>query len=1057
MNSRKSMECNAKTHQGVRLASMIGLLLLSGLFSKAFATNGTSAETVTVTQQQSKTITGKVVDAQNVPVIGASVMIKGKAIGVATDANGGFKLEVSSGSVLVVSAVGYVKQEVSVGSKKTFTVVLQEDTKLLGEVVVVGYGTQKKADLTGSVSAVTGKELADRPAVNTATMLEAQVPGLRVITGVGQPGAENVSFRIRGQGTFSSAGSDPLILVNGVPADITHLDPSVIESVSVLKDAASAAIYGARAANGVILVTTKEGTVGDGKAHLTYNGNIGIYSVTRMYDLVTNSVEFMELANTAKKNSLSNTIYTDEMINNYKNNPNSDEYPSFDWLGYMFRTVVAQKHNLTLSGNSGKSTYNISLNYVNQPGALRGFKYEQYNTTIDLTARPTSFMKVGSYTSMVYGERTQPRVGQNDVFLSAMAQAPTYRPWLPDDGTGVTKYVYSAYAGEAHNKNIPAYIGSGAMKRFKNYDINTQLWADVTLAKGLNWYTKAAVRLQDTKAKDWRPTGVPLYNYHTKLQYTLMDAGGSGLSVDDDRDVYYNFYTYLKYQFTSADKAHNFSIMGGYNAEKEKDETLGAYRQSYAFPLETISAGATTNWSNYGTETDWALMSYFGRLNYNYKDRYLLEANIRYDGSSRFAQGNRWGAFPSFSAAWRPTEEKFVKNLNLSWLNDLKVRASWGQLGNQNIGYYPYQQVISHVSDYAFNKSTVTSAYTVAQYANRNIKWEKTTVTDFGADFQLFDGLNVTFDWYNKRTTDILRSSQVSVLLGLGAPTVNNGTVENKGIEISATYNKMVRNGVFKGLRYSVGGYFDRTRNKLTKFGAQEIGDYFLRREGLPYNTFYVLKAIGIFKDEAEVNASPKQFSDNTLPGDIKYMDADGNGKIDENDRVPIDGQFPGFEYGVNANASWKGFDFSFLGQGVANKKFYTEYWGVQPFFQGSAPTKQYLKDMWTEDHTDAKAPRLYYQNLGGSKNSRRNSWFLKDASYFRIKNITIGYTLPESLTSKVRLSKVRVYFSGDNLLTITKFQGLDPERDVTDNYGNGRDCQYPQNKVYSFGINVEF
>ncbi len=1005
--------------------------------------------------QEGKKITGTIVDAQGIPVIGANVLVEGTTNGSITDMDGKFMIEdVAEGAQLRISYIGYKDQIVSVTSKSDYAITLKEDSQALDELVVVGFGTQKKLNLTGAVTAVSGEEMTRRPVVNTATMLQGQVPGLRVNSATGTPGDESTTFRIRGQGTFSDAGSDPLVLVNGVPGDISHLDPSVIESVSVLKDAASAAIYGARAANGVILVTTKEGAdVRDGKAHIAYHGNVGLYTPTRMYDLVTNSAEYMELYNLAQKNSGLGNAYTQEMIDAYRNGNGSAEYPNFDWLDYMLNTAVVQNHNLSIAGNAGKTTYNVSLNFVNQPGTLRGFDYQKYNATVNLTSQITDFIKIGTYTSLMYGDREQPRQGQEDVLLSTLSQAPTYMPWLPDDGTGETKWTSSAYSFESHNKNMPAIIGTDTKKTFQDFDINAQLWLEVNLAKGLTWHTKGAARLQSGKTKEWGGSDVPVYNYHTGEQAGYLDRGSNGFTVEDTRRFYTNLYTYLKYDVSTADQNHNFSIMAGYNQESEKYETVKAYRKDYAFDLPVINAGSQANWSNEGAEEEWAIMSVFGRFNYNYKERYLFEANMRYDGTSRISSENRWGIFPSFSIGWRLTEEDFVKNLNWSWLNNFKVRASWGQLGNQNIGLYPYQAMIESVNNYPFDKTNETVAYQQKAYANRDIKWETTTITDVGVDMQVFDGLNVTFDWYKKVTSDILRSSQVSALLGMTAPTVNNGEVQNTGIEVAFNYSNMIQSGIFEGLQYNAGFYFDRSRNKLTQFGAEEIDNYYLRREGLPYNEYYMLECIGIFATEEEIANSPKQFNDNTLPGDLKYKDQNGDNVIDNNDRIPMGGRFPDFEYSVNLGASWKGFDLSLTGQGVDGKKFYTNEWGMYPFRQGSAPTKEYVEGMWTEENPyNAKFPRLYFDDFGGNKNTRPNSYFLQNASYFRLKNLTFGYTLPKQWTDKVKMSRVRIYFSGDNLVTFTKFYGLDPERET-----DGRAAQYPQNKICSFGVNVEF
>ena len=1047
----KTREMNCLKIAGASLL----LLCISPQFAVA---DGLKQDAVTIMQQQNLKVSGVVTDEAGEPLIGVSVLVKGTTLGNITDLNGRFSLDVPEGSILEISYIGYKTQSIK-AQREPMNIVLKEDAQKLDEVVVVGFGTQKKVNLTGSVSAVTGDDISKRPVANAAILLQGQIPGLRVNQGLGQPGEEGTSFRIRGQGTFSSAGSDPLILINGVPGSMTNLDPSVIESVSVLKDAASAAIYGARAANGVILVTTKQGAVGD-KVHISYHGNVGLHTPTKLYDRVTNSVEYMELANLAWKNSGTGKQYTQDQINLYRNNVGDPQYPNFDWQDYMFRTAVVQTHNLSMAGSTEKTTYNVALNFVDQPGTMRGFKYRKYNATIDLTARITNFIKVGTYANLMYGETEQPRQGQNDAFLSTLSQAPTYMPWLPDDGTGIRRWTSSAYSFESHNKNMPAIIGDNAMKRDNNFDINAQLWLEINLAKGLTWYTKGAARLQSNKSKDWRGSTTYTYDYHTGERSSELDKGGLGLSVGDGRRFYTNLYSYLKYDLSLVDNAHNFSLMVGYNQESEKYETLNAYRKDFAFDLPVLNAGGTADWSNSGGEEEWAIQSLFGRFNYDFKERYLFEANMRYDGTSRISDENRWGVFPSFSVAWRATEEEFIKNLNLNWLNNFKLRGSWGQLGNQNIGLYPYQAMISGVDDYPFTKTSdgVIIGYQQTAYANRNIKWETTTITDIGFDLQVFDGLSVTFDWYKKTTDDILRSSQVSSLLGLSAPTVNNGSVENKGIEVALNYANMVKGGTFRGFRYNAGVYFDRSRNKLTEFGAEEIGSYSIKREGLPYDEYYMLECIGVFADQAEINASPKQFNDNTQPGDLKYKDISGpdgkpDGVIDNYDRRTFSGRFPGFEYGINASATWKGFDLSLIGQGVADKKYYTTDWGVQPFMQGSSPNKDYIKHMWTEENPyGAKHPKLYWQDMGGGKNTRPNSYYLKDASFFRLKNLTLGYTLPRVWTEKANISKVRIYFSGDNLLTLTPYKGLDPERN-----GDGRDAIYPQNRIYSFGLNVEF
>lgn len=995
-----------------------------------------------------KRISGIIKDETGEPVIGVSVAEKGTTNGIITDIDGAYILDVSPQSTITISYVGYITQQIKVGDKANISVILQEDSKLLDEVVVVGYGIQKKANLTGAVSVVKGDDMIKRPVTNAAAMLQSQMPGLRVNQGSGEPGNNGVTFRVRGQGTYSGAGNSPMVLINGVPGDISSLDPNAIESVSVLKDAASAAVYGARAANGVILVTTKSGE--NKPTSITYSGNLQVSNPTRMIKLVTNSVEYMQLYNEANANSGRSNRYSDDIIDLYRNaGTGSYEYPSYDWLGEYIGTALSHNHNLGITGGSEKMSYNVMMNYSDEEGTMKGFDYQRYNVTVDLQSKITNWIKFGAYVNLKRGDRNQLRQGSNDAFLSLTTQAPTYRPQRADG-----KWVNKAYGWESPNKNVAALIANDITKKTIDYDVNSQAWITVDIIKGLTWHTKGAVRLTHSREKDWRTT-VPLYNFHTGEGMSYLDVGGSGLSVRNDQRFYSNFYTYLKYDFDLLDKAHNFGLQFGYTQESEDYEWSNGYRRDYNFPLPELNAGTTTLQEATGTSESWAIQSLFGRLNYNFKERYLFEGNFRYDGSSRIAPEGRWGVFPSFSFGWRVTEESFIQDLDIKWLNNAKIRASWGQLGNQNIDLYSYYALVKNEAnyDYTFDNSSLVSGYTQKAYVNKNLKWETTTVTDVGLDLTLANSLNITFDWYKKKTTDILRRAQVTNLLGLEAPYINDGEMVNTGIELNVQYQNFIKSGKFKNLSYNVGFYLDRYRNKLTKFGAEEISSQSIIKEGIPYNTFYMLDCIGIFADEDEVKNSPKQFNDNTLPGDLKFRDANGDGVIDNKDRVELDGRFPKFEYAVNAGASWKGVDVSLLVSGVEGIKYYVTDWGLYPFRQGSAPTVDYVKNRWTEDNpNNAKYPRLYYDNMGGAKNTRYNSYFLKDASYLRLKNFTVGYTFPKALTQKAKIQQLRVFFSGDNLVTITDYPELDPERG-----GDGRFLNYPQNKVYAFGLNIQF
>jgi TonB-linked SusC/RagA family outer membrane protein len=1043
---------HVKLEKMKRMMTLSVFLLIMGVVTVS-ARGGDSQESSEPAQSKTR-IAGTVVDRTGEPVIGANIVEKGVAAnGTTTDVDGKFSLNVSQGATLVVSYIGYVTQEIAAGNRTDLRIVLGEDTQTLNEVVVVGYGTQKKVNLTGSVATVQGEDLTRRPVTNPVTMLQGQIPGLSIIQGTGQPGSESVSMRIRGQGTYSNAGSDPLVLIDGVPGNLANLNANDIENVSVLKDASSASIYGARAANGVILVTTKTGE--EGRFRLAYNVNLGVHNPTSLAKLVTNTADYMRLYNEAMRNSgtagVSNT-YTDEMISLYENATDRTRYPNFDWLDYGFNSTFVQNHDISLSGGVKGTTYNISLGYIDQPGTLIGYGFEKYNFRTNIKSKLKDWLTVGTNLFLERGDIRATAQGQSDAVISLMAQTPAYSPLLPD-GSG--RYAYSAYPFEYHNKNQVAIVENQVTNNSVNCDASAQLWLELELFKGLTWYTKGAVNFTDNTAKDWRPV-VPLYNFHTGDFAANLDVGTTGLGVTNQRTFYTNLYSYLKYDATLAGK-HHIGVQAGYSQETNRYDYLKGYRQKFLADLHELNAGTTEIQTAEGYAYEWALRSFFGRLNYDWQGRYLAEINVRYDGTSRMASDKRWGYFPSFSAGWRLSEEHFLKDRDLTWLNNLKIRGSYGLLGNQNINVnsqpYPYQSMLSYTGNYPFDNSSLASGVAQTGYSNRDIKWESTSIFDLGLDITVFDGLSLSYDYYRKNTTDILRNAQVSAVLGLSAPIVNSGAMINYGHEVSVQYAGRVDAGIFKGLNYGAGAYINKYRNEAANFGSEEIDGYYLRRNGVPYNSYYMLEFIGIFQTQEEIAGSPKQFSDNVQPGDFRYRDVDGDGDVDNDDRQVIPGKFPDFEYSFSAYANWKNFDISAFFQGVQGQKFFTNEYGFQPFIQGSPPSVEWLTERWTGPGTSDWLPRITFNNQGSSQNNRANTWFLQDASYLRLKNLTVGYSLPGKLVSRIRCEKARIYFSGDNLFTLTPFKdGFDPERG-----GDGRFAVYPQNKIVSFGLNVEF
>jgi len=998
---------------------------------------------------QTITVSGKVSDA-NGGIPGATVTVSGTTTGVLSDIQGAYSIKVAPNASLSFSSVGYKTQVVTVNNQTQLNVTLQTAERALNEVVVVGYGTQKKVSLTSAVSTVSGEQLTKRPIVNPLAALEGTMPGVQVVQNSGEPGNEGVSIRVRGTGTFSGATNDPLILIDGVQGNMADLNPNDIDNVSVLKDAAATAVYGSRAANGVVLVTTKQGKAG--KMIVRYDGNYGIYKPTKLFKLITNSAEYMTLYNEARINSgLTDPtlLYTSAEIAQYQNSNDRVHYPNTDWLSLIFKSAPTQNHNLTFAGGNEKTTYNVSLGFADQNGVMKGFNYNKYNARVNLQSQVKNYIKFGTNIFLKTGDLQSTPFGSEDMFLSAMSQAPTYGPYLPD-GSG--RLTYKAYDFEYNNKNPFGVLDNNLTHNTNDWEADLQGWFSVQFTKDLSWYTKGAYNFHMDKYKDFR-TQVPEYMWFTGALGTNLDLG-SGLTDQDQQTIYTNVYSYLNYNHTFG--GHTFKLQGGYSLEQNTYEYLQGYRRDFPdLDLRELNAGGPAQQNAYGTSNQWAIMSFFGRLNYDYKGRYLFEANFRDDGSSKFNNGYRWGIFPSFSAGWRISEEPFIKAMNLSWLDNLKLRGSWGKVGNQNITVngndlnYPYQALLNLTGNYSFDNSGLTTG--VAQQALNNpvIHWETTTMSDVGLDLTVFKNFTITADWYNRNTSDILRQAQVTALVGLSAPIINDGKVNNKGIELGLAYDNQISDGFLKGLGYHLAANADHNTNRIVKIGQQQIGSYTISENGQPINSYYMLQVSGIFQSAQEVANSPKQYNDNTLPGDLKYKDANGDGKVDDNDRTLVSGAYPKLNYSFNLGFNYKGFDLSAMAQGVYGVKFFVNNWGTIPFVQGAPPTTDW-ENRWTPQNPSATMPRIYWGFNAPQKITRPSTYFLQSGSYLRLKNLVIGYTFPKKMMNSIGIQGLRIYVSGDNLLTATNYRGLDPERS-----GSGDYLQYPQNKIYSFGLNL--
>ncbi|RAJ29112.1 SusC/RagA family TonB-linked outer membrane protein [Pedobacter cryoconitis] len=1015
-----------RLHYGV----MLGLLII--LSNPVLAQNGI-------------TISGIVRESSGQPLPGAGIKIKGTTIGTVTDGSGKYIIKVpEKAAILVFSSIGFLTAEEVTGNRNTINITLSGQQNDLETVVVVGYGTQKKANLTGSVATVTGADLTKRVSTNPTQLLQGKLPGLSVTQASGEAGNEGNVLRIRGLGTYSGAGTEPLVIIDGIPGNLTVLNPESIESVTVLKDAASASIYGSRAANGVILVTTKQGKAG--KMQIAYSYNLGITKASSLPDLVYNSAQYMQMYNQAAINSgapVANRFAQAE-IDLYANSTDKNRYPDYNWLNAVLRTVNVQTHNLNLSGGNETTTYNVGLGIVNQPDIMKGFEYKKYNLQLNINSKINSHVNFGASFTMNYGKRTYPRQGSQDLFIATLSQSPLYGPVLPD-GSG--RYTAVAYPFQSANKN-PIAVAENAMASTNDYYMQGNVFVDVKIINGLQWKTSVGTNFDFKKTYDYKPV-INQYLWSAgpdDLPFRVLDVGGQGLQVTDDNYIYPIGYSQLTYTKKIAD--HSFTILGGTQAEYYKVQSLSASR--VAFPnnaVQEIDAGGTGSQLNSGKASEWAINSFYGRLNYDYKGKYLVEGNLRADGSSRFYDRNKWGLFPSVSLGYRISQESFFKSL-LPVISDMKLRASVGKLGNQNIGYYPYQDVYATGFSYPFS-SNLTDGVRKTNLTDQEIRWETTKIVNFGLDLSFFNNkLNFSADYYNKTTSDILGEAALPGYIGYKPPIINNGTIQNRGIELSAQYKNKIGQ-----LGYSVSANLQANRNKLAQYSATNINTTTIEKVGLPFGSFYLYEFDKIFQSATEIAAAPKQ-PYNPVPGTFKFKDLNGDGKIDENDRTVVSGIFPKYDYSVTFNFDYKNFDLTVFLYGSQGQKQYVNGWGFQPFNQGSVPTTEWA-NAWTPENPSTTLPLIYLTGTGNvSQNlTTTSTYYLKDASFLRIKNIQLGYNLPAPWAKRAGMSAFRIYFAGENLFTFTKFPGLDPERVAS----NTRYLTHPQNKIYNFGVRATF
>ncbi len=999
------------------------LYLYHIVFFFLFVTLGFSYQVFS--QGSDRTVNGVINNEAGQPVQAVTVTLKGTESATTSNEKGEFSIRVpGENSILVFSFVGMITQEVIVGKRTELTITLKGETLNLGEVVVVGFGTQKKANLTGSVSVIETADLASRPFSTTSAALQGVAPGVTITNSSGAPGSPG-TIRVRGIGTLNN--SNPLVLIDGVEGDMNSIDPNMIASINVLKDAASSAIYGSRAANGVILVTTKRASSG---LKVNYHSYVGFQKPTDLPQRV-NAIDHMVLINLAHTNSGASPLFSQAYIDNYQQNMASDpdRYPNTDWQKLVLRgSGVMHNHNISVNAGTGKFRALLSAGYLDQKGIIEtsGFKRYTFRSNTDVAFSDKLSMQAD--VQFIRTRTVEPGPGLSAVFLQ-MNRIPANQPGVYSNG------LY----GEAWNGENPiAFSGPDGGSQIEE---QTKLLGRFVINyKPFQWLTAELLA---------QPRYEELYNdnYNRAIQTYQLD--GSPLFIRPERttlanrsirSLYSNYYGYLTATQTFSD--HGLKLLLGSSLETFHTSNFRAYRDGFIFPdYRVLNAGLQDNREATGNASEWALQSFFGRFNYDYDSRYLLEVNARYDGSSRFAKGNRFGFFPSVSAGWRVSSEKFMSSINA--VRNLMLRASWGKLGNQNIGTYPFASTLN-MSSYSLGTQIVPTA-ALNEMNNELISWETSEMTNVGVDLALFNNVTFSFDWYNKITSDILLRLDIPLSIGLSAPYQNAGKVQNKGWDASVGYKG--RAGDF---RYGVTFNISDVKNTVLDLRGVSQSGLLVSREGFPINSILALKADGFFQSADEIARHASQIGI-LAPGDIRYINQnpDVDNLINADDYVIIGSTIPRFTYGLNLNAEYKNFTFNAFLQGVGKADGYLYGRAIQPFFSGASAYEQH-KDYWTPDNRNATFPRLTWGDAGN--NYQHSSFWMKRASYLRLKNIQLGYNLPKSFLNRVKVEQARIYVNGQNLFTLDRFwDGFDVETPV------GTGTNYPMVKVFSFGIDLRF
>lgn len=966
------------------------------------------------------TITGQVM-SEGESVIGASVMIKGSSTGTITDVDGRYSLSVPSDAVLVVSSIGYLPVEEDVNRRTTINFELATDVVALQDAVVIGYGVQKKVNLTGAVSSVSTEELKGKPINNALEGLQGTTPGLIIQQGSSTPGS-SPSINIRGLNTMND--NSPLVIIDGIEGSLGNINPNDIDQISVLKDASSTAIYGSRASNGVILVTTKTGK--DGKVEIAYDFNYGFQQPTSLQN-VADSWVYAELYNEAAVNSGRATKFTAEDIANYRNGGTNCK-----WIQRIYKNYAPQmSHNLSMTGGTETLSYMASLGYTDQDSMFQGsYGYKRYNARLNLSHKVSKNF-VLTLTSQFARNDIKDHAYWTDWLIEQPSRMPPIYEIKNPDGT------YNYPSGS--NSNSLQRLEQGGYTRSKNDELAGTLKAEWTLFKGFKLIGSVGGRM---------------WNNNSHMQRKAIPGTG-----DTENILSENFYrslnltTNVMATYDLSVKNHNLGIMAGYQYEGFSDKSVYTDRKTSDSKYDIfVGSLSGDNVSNSAGAGDWSMYSWFARATYNYDERYLAEFNIRNDYSSYFAKGNRSGVFPSVSLGWRISQEKFW-GAAADYVPELKLRGSWGYVGNNRIGAYNYMQTVSVSNGISFGDKLAETAWFAS--ANPDIKWETTRMANIGLEIGLLrdNNLNITFDYFNNRTRDILVNLPVSGIFGNGAPIQNAGVVSTYGWELAVNYR--FQTGI---VSHSISANVSDSQNKVidTK-GTETIDGYDVNtiiKEGYPLYSYYALKSDGFFQNEEECRKGPYLDGITPKPGDIRYVDKDGDGVVKyDDDRFVVGNNFPRYLYALSYGLEVKGFFFSMMWQGVGQRSLWMRGEAVEAFHNNNeGPVLDFHIDRWTPNNPDASYPRLT-MGSESSNNAAKSDFWIQDASYLRLKNAQIGYQFPDKWMKAIHFKELRIYASVQNALTISKMKGgWDPEYNAD---GSGR--AYPVARVWSLGLNVKF